>query len=115
MKTVDKETLKDWLGQPDLFLMDVRSTTAWDKSIAKIESSHRFEPERFEKMAWEVPKNKRLVLYCEDSRTNCPYMARELEKMGFAKLFILKGGFQAWRGKDFPTVPKELKIVKKYK
>ena len=28
MKTVDQETLRNWLEDADLFLMDVRSTTA---------------------------------------------------------------------------------------
>jgi rhodanese-related sulfurtransferase len=36
-------------------------------------------------------------------------MASELGKMGFSKLYVLKGGFRAWQGKEFPAVPKELK------
>jgi rhodanese-related sulfurtransferase len=108
MRPVDKETLKSWLGQPDLFLMDVRGTSAWNRSIAKIEHSHRFDPEKFGKMAQDIPKNKKLVLYCEDGKTNCPIMAQELEKMGFTKLYLLEGGFRGWRGKEFPAVPKEL-------
>ena len=107
MKTVDKETLRDWLGDPDLFLMDVRSTSERNHSIAKIEHSHRFDPEKFGKMAQDIPKNKKLVLYCEDGKTNCPGIAQKLEKMGFTKLYLLKGGFRSWRGKEFPAVPKE--------
>jgi rhodanese-related sulfurtransferase len=109
MKTVDQETLRNWLGDTDLFLMDVRSTSARNRSIAKIEHSHRFEPEKFGKMAQDIPKNKKLVLYCEDGKTNCPNIAKELEKMGFTKLYLLEGGFRGWRGKEFPAVPKELR------
>lgn len=108
MKTVDKETLKSWVGQADLFLMDVRSETAWNRSIAKIEQARRFEPKRFSKMAMDIPKNKKLVLYCEDGETNCPSMAQELEKMGFTNLYVLDGGLQSWHGKEYPMVPKEL-------
>lgn len=108
MQLVDKETLKSWLGQPDLFLMDVRSASAWNRSIAKIEHSHRFDPEKLGKMGQDIPKNKKLVVYCEDGKTICPIMAQELEKMGFTKLYLLKGGFRGWRGKEFPAVPKEL-------
>jgi rhodanese-related sulfurtransferase len=107
MKAVDKETLKSWLGDPNLFLMDVRSTSARNHSIAKIEHSHRFDPEKFGKMAQDIPKNKILVLYCEDGKTNCPNIAQKLEKMGFTKLYLLEGGFRGWRGKEFPAVPKE--------
>ena len=109
MKTVDKETLKGWLGQPDLFLMDVRSAAGWRGSIAKIEHAHRFEPDRLGKMARDIPKNKKLVLYCEDGKTSCPFMVSELEKMGFTNLYVLEGGFQAWQGKEFLLVPKEWK------
>ncbi len=108
MKTVDKETLKRWLGEPDLFLMDVRSAPGWQSSIAKIEHAHRFEPDKLSKMAQDLPKNKKLVLYCENGESS-PVMAGELEKMGFTNLYILEGGFRAWQGKEFPLVPKEWK------
>jgi rhodanese-related sulfurtransferase len=109
VKIVDKETLKSWRGRPDLFLMDARSRAAWDQSIAKIEFAHRFEPEKLSKMAVDIPKHKKLVLYCEDGETICPFLAQELKKMGFTNLYILEGGFRAWRGKDYAVVPKELK------
>lgn len=108
MKTVDKETLKNWLGQPDLFLMDVRSSDGWGRSIAKIEYAHRFDPDKLTKMAQDLPKNKKLVLYCENGETSCPFMFQELEKMGFTNVYVLQGGFRAWQGKEYPTVPKEL-------
>ncbi len=109
MKMVNKETLKAWLGQPDVFLMDVRSAAGWNKSIAKIDRAHRFDPENLSKMSRDIPKNKKIVLYCEDGKTTCPIMVKELEKMGFTKLYLLEGGIRAWRGKEFPVVPKELK------
>lgn len=109
MKTVDKETLRNWLGQSDLFLMDVRTPAAWNRSIAKIEHAHRFEPHRLSKMIRDIPKNKKLVIYCEDGKASCPSMAVELEKMGFTNLYLLEGGFQTWKGKECLTVPKELK------
>ncbi len=109
MKTLDKETLKSWLGEPDLFLMDVRSAAGWQSSIAKIEHAHRFEPDKLSKMAQDLPKNKKLVLYCENGETSSPLIAGELEKMGFNNLYILEGGFRAWQGKEFPLVPKEWK------
>ncbi len=109
MKRVDGETLRSWLGEPDdLFLMDVRSASAWNGSIAKIEHSHRFDPEKLNRMSQDIPNDKKLILYCEDGETNCPLMLQELEKMGFTRLYLLEGGFQAWRGREFPAVPKEL-------
>jgi len=108
MKTVDRETLKSWLGLSDVFLMDVRTDTAWKRSIAKIEQAHRFDPDKLAKMATDIPKNRKLVLYCENGKIACPSMVQELEKMGFDNLYVLKGGFRAWQGKEYPLVPKEL-------
>ncbi len=108
MKTVDRDTLKSWLGQPDLFLMDVRTRAEWEKSAAKIEHAKRFDPDLIAKMAKEIPKNKKLVLYCEDGQTACPLLSQDLEKMGFSQVFVLEGGFRAWAGKEYPLVPKEL-------
>ncbi|HEY9072950.1 MAG TPA: rhodanese-like domain-containing protein [Desulfobaccales bacterium] len=108
METVDRETLKNWLGLSGLFLMDVRSDTAWKRSIAKIEQAHRIDPDRLVQMAMDIPKNRKLVLYCENGKTTCPSMVQELEKMGFTRLYVLEGGFRAWQGKEYPLVPKEL-------
>lgn len=108
MERIDKETLKHWLGLPDVFLLDVRSPKAWDQSAAKIEKAHRLDPRRLSQLAQDLPKNKKLVAYCENGQTECPTFAQELEKMGFPKVYILDGGWQAWLGKKLPTVPKEL-------
>lgn len=108
MKNVNRETLKKWLGLPDLFLMDVRSADGWNRSIAKIKHAHRFEPDKLSLLARDIPKNKKLVLYCENGETSCPSLAKELKKMGFTNLYALEGGFKSWQGKEYPKVPKEL-------
>jgi len=97
---------RSWLGSPDLFLMDVRSAEGWDRSIAKIEPSHRSDPEKLAKMSRDLPKSKKLVLYCENGETSCPGIARELEKMGFANLYILEAAFGPGRGKNTLWCPR---------
>ncbi|MGO9176268.1 MAG: rhodanese-like domain-containing protein [Desulfobaccales bacterium] len=108
MKTVDRKTLKRWLGQQNLFLMDVRSPVAWNLSIAKIEYARRVEENSLALVVQTLPSQQKLVLYCEDGMANCPAMAKKLEKMGVTNLYLLKGGFLAWQGKEYPKVPKEV-------
>jgi rhodanese-related sulfurtransferase len=108
VKSVDKKTLKSWLGRPDLFLMDVRSPRAFDKSIAKIEQAHRIEPAQLLQVARNIAEGKRVVLYCENGKTQCPNLAQELEELGFSEVYVLEGGWQVWSGKEYPAVPKEL-------
>ena len=108
MKFLNKETLKSWLGTPELFLIDVRSPQAFAQSIAKIEQAHRIDPAKLPNLAPDLPKDRKLVLYCEDGKTECPNVARQLRKLGFKEVFVLKGGWQTWYGKEYPAVPKEL-------
>jgi rhodanese-related sulfurtransferase len=108
VKSISKETLKRWLGLPEIFLIDVRSPQAYDRSIAKIEMAHRMEPARLPALAKEIPKKNKVVLYCENGTTQCPGVARQLGEMGFKQVFVLEGGWHGWKGKDYPAVPKEL-------
>lgn len=108
VKSINKETLKGWLGQPDLLLIDIRSPEAFGKSIAKIEGAHRIEPAKLPSLAGKLPKNQKVVLYCENGVTECPAMARELNRMGLKEVYVLEGGWHGWCGKEYPAVPKEL-------
>jgi rhodanese-related sulfurtransferase len=109
MQNINREDLKHLLGREDLFLMDVRTSQAWEASNAKIEKAHRLDPDKLSQMARDIPKNKQLVIYCEDGQTRCPNFARELERMGFQKIAVLEGGFDGWVCQEFPTVPKDLR------
>jgi rhodanese-related sulfurtransferase len=108
LKLIDKETLKNWLGQPELLLLDIRSPEAFGKSIAKIEGAHRVDPAKIPREAANLPQNRKVVLYCEDGTTKCPAAARELGRRGFQEVYVLEGGWQGWCGKDYHAVPKEL-------
>ena len=106
MKTVHKETLKSWLGVPDLFLMDVRTDTAWKRSIAKIEQAHRFEPDKLAKMATDIPKNRKLVLYCEDGETAAPQSSRNWRRWASPTYTSWKGVFGPGKGKNILWCPR---------
>lgn len=108
VKSISRETLRSWLGQPELFLVDVRSPQAFARSIAKIELAHRIEPDKVPAVAKDIPKNRKVVLYCENGTTECPRAALELGKLGFKKVFVLEGGWHGWSGKDYLAIPKEV-------
>ncbi len=86
MKTLDQETLRRWLGMEDLYLIDVRSPRSFDRSIAKIEKAHRIEPGKFSNLAQDLPKNRKVVLDCEDGKTECPDLARQLDRLGLKEV-----------------------------
>jgi hypothetical protein len=61
---VEKDTLKGWLGDPNVLLIDVRAAKDWQGSDKKIKGAVRQDPEKTKTWAAGVPKEKRIVLYC---------------------------------------------------
>jgi len=64
MEKITQETLRGWLKDPQVFIMDVRSPQAWEASSAKIEHAHRFDPTQLTLAAIkDIPKDKKVVVY----------------------------------------------------
>ncbi len=64
MEKITPETLRDWLEDPQVFIMDVRSPLAWAASTAKVKHAHRFDPAQLILGAIkDIPKDKKVVLY----------------------------------------------------
>jgi hypothetical protein len=61
---VDKDTLKGWLGDPNLVLIDVRTDKDWKASDKKIKGAERQDPLNVKTRASALPKEKKIVLYC---------------------------------------------------
>jgi rhodanese-related sulfurtransferase len=63
MEKIDVDTLKNWLEDPDLCIIDVRGQAAWEESAAKIRHARRFDPYAVESWGKNLPRDKKLVLY----------------------------------------------------
>ncbi len=61
---VDKETLKSWLGNPEVVIIDVRQPKDWQGSDKKIQGAVREAPNEVKTWAATLPKDKKIVLYC---------------------------------------------------
>ena len=61
-----KEQLKPLLGNPDVVVLDVRLAREWNESPIKIKGAIRLDyKENLKSVMDTVPKDKRLVFYCE--------------------------------------------------
>jgi rhodanese-related sulfurtransferase len=60
---VDKDTLKSWLTDPQVLIIDVRVGSSWEKSGTKIKGAVRQDPKKVKDWAASLPKDKKLVLY----------------------------------------------------
>ena len=61
---VDKETVKGWLGNPQVVIVDVRAGDDWKDSKTKIKGAVRQDPKAVQTWAASLPKEKKIVLYC---------------------------------------------------
>ena len=61
---IDKETLKGWLGNPGVVIIDVRQPKDWQGSDKKIKGAVREDPKAVQTWAASLPKDKKIVLYC---------------------------------------------------
>lgn len=59
-----KEQLKALLNDPDVVILDVRTSRDWKGSEKKIKGAIRENPKGFESWAHKYPKDRTLVLYC---------------------------------------------------
>jgi rhodanese-related sulfurtransferase len=61
---VDQETLKSWLADPQVVIVDVRFGKDWQDSKTKIKGAVRHDPQEVQTWAASLPKEKKIVLYC---------------------------------------------------
>ena len=61
---LDKETLKSWLSDPQVVILDVRQPQDWQVNDKKIKGAVRQDPNEFKTWTATLPKDKKIVLYC---------------------------------------------------
>lgn len=61
---VDPDTLKSWLADPQVIILDVRQPKDYESSDKKIKGAVRQEPKDVQVWAATLPKDKKIVLYC---------------------------------------------------
>jgi rhodanese-related sulfurtransferase len=61
---VDQQTLKSWLTDPQVVILDVRAAEDWQSADKKIKGAVRHDPKDVKTWAATLPKDKKIVLYC---------------------------------------------------
>jgi hydroxyacylglutathione hydrolase len=102
---MDRETIKIWLSNPGVIILDVRAPKDWNVSDKKIKGAVRQDPDGVATWAADLPKDKKIVLYCQKQGT-IVRVARKLNYLGFKQVLALKGGWSEWDKAGYPTEPK---------
>ncbi|MHB9075547.1 MAG: hypothetical protein ACYC6G_18740 [Desulfobaccales bacterium] len=60
---LDKETIKSWLSDCTVIVLDVRAPKDWNVSDKKIKGAVRQDPDEVKTWAASLPRDKKIVLY----------------------------------------------------
>ncbi len=61
METVDRKTVRSWLGSYDYIFIDIRDKKLLDASQEKIERARHLDPTKISTWGKELPKDKKIV------------------------------------------------------
>lgn len=106
-----KEELKAMLGNPDLVILDLRINSDYSTSNLKIKGAFRppMGAPLYDKIS-TYPEGKTFVLYCASlNEERSVKSAKCLIKQRidrYAKIYVLKGGWEGWFKADYPTEKK---------
>jgi hypothetical protein len=60
---LDKQTIKSWLSDREVIILDVRAPKDWKISDKKIKGAVRQDPDEVRTWAARLPRDKQIVLY----------------------------------------------------
>jgi len=78
-------------------LIDVRTEKEFTEKHIEKAKNFDIQSKKFNELALTLDKNEAVYLYCRSGKRS-KKASIELQKLGFQKIYDLKGGFLAWKG-----------------
>lgn len=101
LKSIDAETLKQWLDQDEIILIDVRERSEY--AGEHISGSIMMPLSTFDPLNLPVNDSKPFVFYCQTSNRSSQ-AAQKLFAVGFKQVMHLQGGLNSWKQAGYPTI-----------
>jgi rhodanese-related sulfurtransferase len=101
LQSIDSETLKQWLDQDKITLIDVREPS--EHAGEYIAGSILVPLSTFDPKNVPSDSSKPVVLYCQTSNRS-GQAAQKLLASGFEQVSHLQGGLNTWKQAGYPTV-----------
>jgi len=102
MKTISAPELARRLEQAAPLLLDVREP--WEFAQARIEGSIHIPMHQIPSRHGELDKNAEIVVICHHGMRSAQ-VTHYLDQLGFAQVYNLSGGIDAWSREVDPNVP----------
>lgn len=104
VKTITSQELNQRRKQePELALLDVREPH--ERDISKLQNDLHIPMGQIEERMHELQPDKTLVVYCRTGRRSM-MVAGFLIEHGFADVYNLQGGIDAWAQEIDPSMPR---------
>ncbi len=84
-------------------VLDVRTPEEWNEGIIEGAIMYNFYGDGFEDNLAKLDKEKTVAIYCLSGGRSGKAM-RRMSELGFKEVYNLKGGINAWKSADKPTV-----------
>ncbi len=95
IENVDVKTFKKLIATKKGQLVDVRTPQEWESGTIKGAIKINLYDKTFQEQLKKLDKNKPVYVYCK-SGGRSSNAAKQMEKMGFKKVYNLNGGITAW-------------------
>ena len=82
-------------NRPDLVIIDVRTLQEWEQGHIPTAGRIDFLEDDFDSIAFALPKNRPIALYCAAGGRSSEAM-QKMKEAGFSELYNLRGGFYGW-------------------
>lgn len=93
-------------GEPIVFL-DSRNDTAWDHANRKIPGAIRVPADDVDSVLDQIRHDATVIAYCTcPNEESSVKVAKALANSGLARVFALRGGFDAWVAAGYPVEEK---------
>lgn len=100
IKQIDTTTLKNWLDNDNVVLIDIREPGEYASGC--IPTATLFPLSQFDPQKFPQPEDKQVVIYCQSGRRSAQ-AAQKLIQAGINPVIELQSGFNAWNAAGYPV------------
>jgi hydroxyacylglutathione hydrolase len=101
VKTWTVQELKEHLGDPNIYLLDLRDEPNYVKH-GHLQGAHQIYAGEFRSYIGKIPKEKEIVCFC-DAGYKSSIVASLLLKEGFRDVVVVLGSMAAWEKAGYPV------------
>ncbi|HNU92368.1 MAG TPA: rhodanese-like domain-containing protein [Spirochaetota bacterium] len=102
VETLSPERAAAMIESGGVIVVDIRDPKKFADGHIEGAINAEYHPKTFARDTEQIDKNAAIILYCSMG-LKTKKAVRELERRGFARVYAMEGGIEAWRNAGFPV------------